>query len=105
MKKVFLTLLLLSGMYAEAAVIETGTDFSQLTAFIQEQVSGTTENIKNSEVTAPSSAESWYFRRFLMRIRAKFGFEVPLLAELKVVPEVELFFQKDLPQGWDTYKP
>ena len=52
-----------------------------------------------------ATEDSWYFRRFWLRVRPKFSFGVPGLTALEIVPELELLWQRDLPDGWKTYKP
>lgn len=54
-------------------------------------------------VGAPS--EDWFFRRFLLRLRLSAGLSVPLLFKVKIIPEVELVWDRDLAEGWSTYKP
>ena len=56
--------------------------------------------------SAPLQAqEGWYFRSFWLRLRGDIGFEVPGFAKVTVVPETELLLQRELPDGWETYKP
>lgn len=51
------------------------------------------------------SESDWYWKRILLRLRAKVGFDVPFFADLKVVPELELVWQRNSPEGWQDYKP
>jgi hypothetical protein len=38
---------------------------------------------------------SWKMHRVRVRTRLEFGIEIPLLAKLKIKPEVELYFDKN----------
>ena len=62
------------------------------------------EEVRQQLVTGLSSLEEmnavdpnqreWLLKRFMLRIQAMFGFEVPFLASLRVVPEVEIIAEK-----------
>ena len=73
--------------------------------FVEAQIAGISESLEALDEDDHAVVDMWYLRRFLLRIRAKFGFDVPIFAEVKVVPELELYWQKDLPDGWKVYKP
>src|SRR3954470_7828659 len=52
--------------------------------------------------TARQKEDSWYFRRFWLRLRPKATLVVPGV-KITLVPEVELLLERDLPDGWGTY--
>jgi hypothetical protein len=55
---------------------------------------------------APAMAgDEFFFRRWLVRLQATFGIEVPWIATFQIIPEVELVWQRSYPQGWSDYKP
>ena len=56
-------------------------------------------------VDSDPSNEQWYFQNFFLRIRARWGFDVPGFAKFHVVPELELVWQRPTPEGWGSYKP
>ncbi len=49
--------------------------------------------------------EAYFFRRFWLRLRPKVGLKVPGFATFEVIPEVEMLWEKEAPEGWETYKP
>ena len=49
--------------------------------------------------------EAWLYQNFWIRLRGRAGFEIPGFAKVELVPEVELFWQRGIPQGWESYKP
>ena len=52
-----------------------------------------------------SPAEGWFFRRFFLRLRPQIALDIPAFANLKLIPEVELIWERSYPDGWETYKP
>ena len=55
---------------------------------------------------ASSQDDSMYFlRRFWLRVRAKAAFKIPGMVKIQVVPEVEVLWERPLPDGWTGYKP
>jgi hypothetical protein len=42
-----------------------------------------------------SSSNVWLLKRFCLRLQVMFGVEVPFLAGLKIVPEVEIVAEKN----------
>lgn len=80
----------------------------QFGQFIHEQMSATSESLASSEnvcVLDGAQNEAYYLQNFLVRVRAQFGIEIPLFLKFLIVPEVELVFQRRLPEGWGSYKP
>lgn len=51
------------------------------------------------------TGEDYMFRRFWFRLRGKVGLKAPGLAGLEVIPEVEMLWEKEVPDGWAIYKP
>ena len=49
--------------------------------------------------------ELWYLKRLRVRVQAKAGVEVPFLSKLEIVPEIELLWQRENPEGLAGYKP
>jgi hypothetical protein len=52
-----------------------------------------------------SPEDAWYFRTFLLRTRFQAGFQIPGFVKFVVVPEVEMVWQRDFPDGWGAYAP
>ncbi len=57
------------------------------------------------EGTAPTQNEDFILRRFWLRVRAKVGLTVPGFANFEVIPDVEMLWEREVPDGWETYKP
>ena len=45
--------------------------------------------------TVLSANRGWVFEAFMIRIRPKFGFKIPGMGSLAVVPETEIFWAKE----------
>lgn len=60
---------------------------------------------KGTAITGEQSDdEAFFFRRFWFRLRARVERDIPGLAGFSVVPEIELLWEKQVPDGWETYK-
>ena len=67
---------------------------------------------ENSEIgtvgiqeTQTPANEEWFLQNFLMRLRPNVAFEVPGLVRIQVGPELELIWQRSVPEGWSSYLP
>lgn len=92
MIRVPIALSLLWALSAEAAPVKA------LTTFTEEQIrvlQGAVHGAHASRTTA-DEAESWTFRRFLLRVVAKAAFDIEAV-KLELVPELELVWQKEKP--------
>jgi hypothetical protein len=49
--------------------------------------------------------EAWLFRRFWLRVRPKVGVGIGSVLKVEIAPEAEMLWERDLPEGWVTYKP
>ena len=49
--------------------------------------------------------EEWFLQNFLMRFRPNVVFSVPGLVRVQVGPELELIWQRSVPEGWMSYLP
>jgi hypothetical protein len=78
----------------------------QLTDFISDEVWSMDNAFIRYSSSSPSSAEEDFFlRRFWLRVRAKVGIEVPGLAEFDIIPEVEMLWENQTPEGYAIYQP
>ena len=50
-------------------------------------------------VCKSGEAQAWYLRNFWLRIRGKYGFQIPEFATLQIIPEVEMLWQRDWPEA------
>ena len=48
--------------------------------------------------------ESWFLRRFRLRLRPKVSFSLQV-AKIEVIPELELLWERTTPEGWAVYRP
>ena len=100
----FSVLLIMFATVAQASVYASVED--RLAEFISDEFySLDNAFIKYSESNPNIVAEDWMLRRFWLRVRAKFGIEVPGLAEFDVIPEVEMLWENQTPEGYEIYKP
>lgn len=58
-----------------------------------------------TDAKAAASEEMYFLQNFFLRIRARWGFDVPGFVKFHVVPEIELLWQRTPPEGWGSYKP
>jgi hypothetical protein len=97
-------MLSLSLMLASNAVQASMAD--RLADFISEEVWSMDNAFVRYASSNPASVdEEFFLRRFWLRVRAKFGIEVPGLAEFDVIPEVEMLWEKQTPEGYEIYRP
>lgn len=99
-----LVISLLVSIQVSAKVIEPLKDF--LTNEIQ-RISDAVNNPTLDVASTPEGQkdeDSMYFRRFCLRLTALVGFDV-VVGSVTAMPEVELLWQRDLPDGWEPYKP
>lgn len=77
--------------------------------YFENEVNSLDQAIQSSPLEAAiisnnDEADGYFFRRFWLRIRPRAEFVVPGLAGLSVIPEVELLWEKPVPQNWEIYK-
>lgn len=101
MKKILVSMLLILSIRSSWANEKT------LTQFVSEEVA--TMDLAFTQMTANenpgSEDDAFIFRRFWLRLRPRVGLHVPGFATFDVIPEVEMLWEKDLPDGWETYRP
>jgi hypothetical protein len=87
---------------AHAAIIP------ELTQHLTEMLDSTESAVNSCPTEETGSAakdHEWFYRRFWLRFRPRVSFAVPGFAKLEIVPEIEMLWQRDLPTGWEVYKP
>ena len=101
MKKAVLILML--GLNS-SALAENELKMDNFSGFLRESINDTSKAL-NEKIDEADPEEMYYLRRFMVRLKAKFGIEVPWIASFTVNPEIELVFLREYPEGWETYKP
>jgi len=76
-----------------------------LTNFLRTEISKGAKALANGQSSSVATGDEYYFRRWMIRLQALVGVEVPWIASFTIVPEVELIFDRPYPQGWSDYKP
>ena len=88
-----------------------------LERFLEEKVLGGgqhTEEVCSLETASEvgSINEAWdasqevlFYRTFFLRVQAKAGVQIPFLINVQIIPEVELVWQRSLPEDWGMYRP
>lgn len=72
-----------------------------------EYLDATTSDIQSTleeEDGGAGDNDSWYFRRFTLRVRPYVTFTAGI-AKLNVIPDIELLWERPLPDGWEPFKP
>lgn len=77
----------------------------QLTQYLQSEIAHSSQALSKPVGGLASDQEEFFLRRWLVRLQASFGIEVPWIASFQIVPEVELVWQRPYPDGWTDYKP
>mgnify|MGYP001568205842 CR=1 FL=1 len=101
--KILLPLLITAFVFKASASTELSlTDF----------VSGEVRSLESAfadvgplDESISSQNEEFILRRFWLRVRPKVGLSIPGLAAFDIIPEVEMLWEKEVPEGWETYKP
>lgn len=79
-----------------------------LTQFIEEELTTLDAAVQSSPteslITSTTDDEMYFFRRFWFRFRGRVERDIPGLAGFAIVPEIEMLWEKQLPEGWETYK-
>ena len=69
--------------------------YPDLTEFVEKNVRNISLAINSSSIPEyPGIQGKFEFKRFLLRINAKVGFEAPI-GKIELIPELELVFQKE----------
>lgn len=55
-------------------------------------------------VSSEANDEGYFFRRFWLRLRPRVERDIPGLAGFSIIPEAELLWEKQTPEGWEIYK-
>ena len=104
--KFSLILVILLSTSASSSFASVMPDWVQ---FIDEEVTSASIALEQAapetEATASCIEEEFYLRRFWMRVRAKVGIQIPVLAKFEVIPEIEMLWERPLPEGWKPYHP
>ena len=100
-----MTLLLVMLLYPLALSAEPT---AELTRFMEREIDTIETAMSQAQPPAKPSdekEESWYFKTFMFRLRANAGVDIKGIGKFLVVPELELVWLRELPEGWKTYKP
>ncbi len=62
------------------------------------------ETSESTILSDSQSDEVYFFRRFWLRLRPRIERDIPGFAGLAVVPELEILFEKQTPEGWEIYR-
>ena len=95
-------LAVVSARPSQAAIIP------ELTKHLTEMLDSTESAVNrcsSEDASAAETSHEWFYRRFWLRFRPRVSFAVPGFAKLEIVPEIEMLWQRDLPAGWEVYKP
>ena len=79
--------------------------YPALTSYLSTEIAKGHQMMQYEEDEEQSGTDAFLFRRFLIRLQAPVGFNIPWIATFEIVPEVELYWEKPFPEGWEEYKP
>lgn len=84
-------------------LVRAGDSLPELTRYLKAELESASRSL---DVAGEAVADEAYFlRRWMVRVQAPFGIKVPWVAKFQIVPEVELVWQRQYPEGWSEYKP
>ncbi|HEY8280364.1 MAG TPA: hypothetical protein VIH99_12120 [Bdellovibrionota bacterium] len=70
-----------------------------LTRFVSQEISTMSRAVEGSSAGGEATeGPDYFFKRFMVRVRASMGFDVPWIASFQVVPEVELVWYRSMPK-------
>lgn len=75
---------------------------------IQQAIQQSADDAMTTEDCLPQPCpplQAWFFRSFFLKLRPQVSIDIPAFADLKIMPEVELVFERTLAEGWKSYKP
>ncbi len=102
-------MLMLVAFYQKTAKAE-GHNENVLAKYIQDELITLDNSVQVATadaavVDSSDDSEGYFFRRFWLRLRPRVERDVPFLAGFSVIGELELLWEKPVPEGWETYKP
>lgn len=80
-----------------------GDAMPELTKYLKTEIENASRSL--DEAGTEVADEAYFLRRWLIRVQAPFGIKVSWIAKFQIVPEVELVWQRQYPDGWTDYKP
>jgi hypothetical protein len=104
MKRMFLVMAL-SLMFLGQAPVKADT----LQQYIVNQIETLNGSLEQNDVgvcqaTPKVRQEAWLFRRFFFRLRPRVVLTAGI-AKIGIVPDIELLWERTLPEGWTNYAP
>ena len=97
-----LVLTLSSHAKARSAVPDMSVYLDQQLTLMESSAIG---KIPNPAAPADDEADAPFFlRRFWLRVRPKAIFSLPGLVKIQIIPELEMLWERPLPEGWTGYK-
>lgn len=73
--------------------------------FLEQNIEIASAAFNSSAQEYGGAGDEYYLRRFWLRIRPKVGFKLPGTGKIQLIPEVELLWDRPLPESWTGYKP
>lgn len=106
MKTLFLTMTLgVLTLCVQSEPSARADGYSEFQGYLTTQLRTLNSTI-NAEADNDASCEDyWFLRRFLLRLRPQVALDLVGFGNLKLMPEVELVWERTYPDGWETYKP
>ncbi len=104
-----LALLLLLGSTYFYQQATAGEEKQSLADFFEQEVTALDNAVQtvpseSAVVTGRNGDDGYFFRRFWLRLRPRVERDIPGLAGFSIIPEAELLWEKQTPEGWEIYK-
>lgn len=101
-----ITLALSTGIYSLAFA---AGEKQSLSDFFEQEVYSLDQAVQEvpsdvALVTGETKDDGYFFRRFWLRLRPRVERDIPGLASFAIIPEVQLLWEKQTPEGWELYK-
>jgi hypothetical protein len=94
-----------ASLTAEDAPPTEGPEQAALATGFAGEIQDQAEAMASGSAADSRAAHDWWFRRIWVRSRPKVGIEIPGIAKSRIVPELDLLWDRPMPSGWTGYKP
>ena len=86
-------------------LLSSGAFATDLSVYLDRQLTMMEQGGAASLPTPAASDDDMFFlRRFWLRVRPKAIFSLPGLVKIQIVPELEMLWERPLPEGYTGYK-
>lgn len=101
---IFKNVLVATGLALSLVPMAMADRVPDLDQYLDSEISSMNDAMVSNE-SKIAEPEVWFLRNMFVRVRPRVGFIIPGIAKVEFIPEVELMWQKSLPDQWKPYRP